>query len=172
MSNESREIRELTAEALRPILNEDIKINLENSYHTFDSSDYEVILSFFRKHNLLIYNVSSGELADRSRPALIFNNLEDIELVLNTLIELFESKGRFDISEAIKNIIGSEFLVYQGEKMLHDDGSGFIEINKRIISASATWSLELENNKNTWYYIIKMPFSNFSDLLTILKTWP
>lgn len=172
MSNESREIRELTAEALRPILNEDIKINLENSYHTFDSSDYEVILSFFRKHNLLIYNVSSGELSHRSRPALIFNNLEDIELVLNTLIELFESKGRFDISEAIKNIIGSEFLVYQGEKMLHDDGSGFIEINKRIISASATWSLELENNKNTWYYIIKMPFSNFSDLLTILKTWP
>ena len=172
MSNESREIRELTAEALRPILNEDIKTNLENSYHSFDSSDYEVILSFFRKHNLLVYNISSGELSHRSRPALIFNNLEDIELVLNTLIELFESKGRFDISEAIKNIIGSEFLVYQGEKMLHDDGSGFIEINKRIISASATWSLELENNKNTWYYIIKMPFSNFSDLLAILKTWP
>jgi|694.fasta_scaffold86663_4 hypothetical protein len=172
MSNESREIRELTAEALRPILNEDIKTNFDPSCHEIDSSDYEIILSFFRKHNLSIYNISSGEIAHRSRPALIFNNLADMELILNTLIELFESKSRFDISEAIKNIIGSEFLVYQGEKMLHDDGSGFIEINKRIISASATWSLELENNNNTWYYIIKMPFSNFSDLLAILKTWP
>jgi len=171
MSNESREIRELTAEVLRPILNEDIKTNFKNFSHSYDSSDYDIISSYFNKHNLAIYNISAGEISNRSRPALIFNYLSDIELVLNTLIDLFESKSRYDISAAIKNIIGSEFLVYQGEKMLHDDGSGFIEINKRIISASATWSIELEYNNNSWFYIIKMPFSNFDDFLTILKIW-
>lgn len=171
MRNESREIRELTAEVLRPILNEDIKTNFKNFNQTYDSIDFEVILAFFVKHNLSVHNISSGEISNRNRPALIFNYLPDIELVLNTLIDLFESKNRFDISESIKNIIGSEFLVYQGEKMLHDDGSGFIEINKRIISASATWSIELEYNNNSWFYIIKMPFSNFDDFLTILKTW-
>jgi hypothetical protein len=72
----------------------------------------------------------------------------------------------------IKNIIGSEFLVYQGEKLLHDEKTGFIEINKRIISATATWSIEILNIENSWSFIIKMPFNCYKDINQILSTWP
>lgn len=173
MDKNDRKIRELTAEILRPILNEEVK-TLSDEYQLSEvkSEKEPPLFLYFRKENLSIINLYQGDDASRDRPSITFSYLPDIEEVLSALINIARFAKREDMLAGIKNIIGSEFLVYQGEKLLHDEKTGFIEINKRIISATATWSIEILNIENSWSFIIKMPFNCYNDLNQILSTWP